>query len=117
MLVQHYKSIMQYINQGPMFLSVQMHQPERTAHAYMDALQAFWPGLQVSSTVQQFRTPEGDTNAADADTRENKLSGWRHRHKKVKTFFFLCLLLRPLAFFAQKTPVHTGKTIFTQTQE
>ena len=31
-----------------MFLSVQMHQPERTAHAYMDALQAFWPGLQVS---------------------------------------------------------------------
>ena len=40
---------MQYINQGPLFLSVQMHQPDRTAHAYMDALQAFWPGLQVSS--------------------------------------------------------------------
>ena len=38
---------MQYMNQGPMFLSVQMHQPDRTAHAYMDALQAFWPGLQV----------------------------------------------------------------------
>ena len=35
------------MNQGPMFLSVQMHQPDRTAHAYMDALQAFWPGLQV----------------------------------------------------------------------
>lgn len=46
---QHYKSIMQYINQGPLFLSVQMHQPDRTTHAYMDALQAFWPGLQVSS--------------------------------------------------------------------
>ena len=45
---QHYKSIMQYINQGPLFLSVQMHQPDRTAHAYMDALQAFWPGLQVT---------------------------------------------------------------------
>ncbi|XP_048587140.1 ER degradation-enhancing alpha-mannosidase-like protein 3 [Nematostella vectensis] len=44
---KHYKSIMQYINQGAMFLSVQMHQPERTSHAYMDALQAFWPGLQV----------------------------------------------------------------------
>ncbi|XP_073242535.1 ER degradation-enhancing alpha-mannosidase-like protein 3 [Porites lutea] len=44
---RHYKSIMQYMNQGPMFLSVQMHQPDRTAHAYMDALQAFWPGLQV----------------------------------------------------------------------
>lgn len=44
---RHYKSIMQYINQGPLFLSVQMHQPDRTAHAYMDALQAFWPGLQV----------------------------------------------------------------------
>lgn len=40
---------MQYINQGPLFLSVQMHQPDRTTHAYMDALQAFWPGLQVSS--------------------------------------------------------------------
>ena len=39
---------MQYINQGPLFLSVQMHQPDRTAHAYMDALQAFWPGLQVT---------------------------------------------------------------------
>lgn len=44
---RHYKSIMQYMNQGPLFLSVQMHQPDRTAHAYMDALQAFWPGLQV----------------------------------------------------------------------
>lgn len=44
---KHYKSIMQYINQGPLFLSVQMHQPDRTTHAYMDALQAFWPGLQV----------------------------------------------------------------------
>lgn len=44
---RHYKSIMQYINQGPLFLSVQMHQPDRTAHAYMDAFQAFWPGLQV----------------------------------------------------------------------
>ncbi|KAK3739588.1 hypothetical protein QZH41_011211 [Actinostola sp. cb2023] len=44
---KHYKSIMQYINQGAMFLSVQMHQPERPSHAYMDALQAFWPGLQV----------------------------------------------------------------------
>ncbi|XP_031572987.1 ER degradation-enhancing alpha-mannosidase-like protein 3 [Actinia tenebrosa] len=44
---KHYKSIMQYINQGAMFLSVQMNQPERTSHAYMDALQAFWPGLQV----------------------------------------------------------------------
>ena len=47
---------MQYINQGAMFLSVQMHQPERTSHAYMDALQAFWPGLQVSIT-RSFEVP------------------------------------------------------------
>ena len=53
---QHYKSIMQYINQGPLFLSVQMHQPDRTTHAYMDALQAFWPGLQVSFELFNFAT-------------------------------------------------------------
>ena len=116
MLVQHYKSIMQYINQGPMFLSVQMHQPERTAHAYMDALQAFWPGLQVSSTVQQFGTPEGDTNAADADTRENKLSGWRHRHKKVKTFFFLSVTASTCFLCSENACSHWENNFYADTR-
>ena len=44
---RHYAAIERYIKQGYMFLDVLMHQPERPVRAVMDALQAFWPGLQV----------------------------------------------------------------------
>lgn len=30
-----------------MLLDVFMHQPDRPARGFVDALQAFWPGLQV----------------------------------------------------------------------
>ncbi|KAF7265320.1 hypothetical protein GWI33_021304 [Rhynchophorus ferrugineus] len=44
---RHYNAIMKYIYQGPMLLDVHMHRPHTTSRNYMDALLAFWPGLQV----------------------------------------------------------------------
>ncbi|KAI4470720.1 er degradation-enhancing alpha-mannosidase-like protein 2 [Holotrichia oblita] len=38
---------MKYISQGPMLLDVHMHRPHTNSRNYMDALLAFWPGLQV----------------------------------------------------------------------
>ena len=38
---------MKYISQRPMLLDVHMHRPLVNTKNYMDALQAFWPGLQV----------------------------------------------------------------------
>ena len=47
-IFQHYDAVMKYINQGPLMINVHMHKPHSTARHYMDALLAFWPGLQVS---------------------------------------------------------------------
>ncbi|XP_018324455.1 ER degradation-enhancing alpha-mannosidase-like protein 3 isoform X2 [Agrilus planipennis] len=44
---RHYEAIMKYISQGPMLLDVHMHRPYTNSRNYMDALLAFWPGLQV----------------------------------------------------------------------
>ncbi|KAK4877426.1 hypothetical protein RN001_009932 [Aquatica leii] len=44
---RHYNAIMKYISQGPMLLDVHMHKPHTNSRNYMDALLAFWPGLQV----------------------------------------------------------------------
>lgn len=44
---RHYNAVMKYISQGPMLLDVHMHRPHTTSRNYMDALLAFWPGLQV----------------------------------------------------------------------
>lgn len=44
---KHYSAIMKYISQGPMLLDVHMHRPHTTSRNFMDALLAFWPGLQV----------------------------------------------------------------------
>jgi len=38
---------MKYISQGPMLLDVHMHRPNTNSKNFMDALLAFWPGLQV----------------------------------------------------------------------
>jgi len=43
----HYSSIMSYVQQGVAMVNVHMHQPYRLAKNHMDALLAFWPGLQV----------------------------------------------------------------------
>ena len=43
----HYESIMRYINQGPLMVDVHMHKPHANSRGFMDALFAFWPGLQV----------------------------------------------------------------------
>jgi mannosidase alpha-like ER degradation enhancer 3 len=45
--VQHYSAVMKYISQGPMLLDVHMHRPHTNSRNFMDALLAFWPGLQV----------------------------------------------------------------------
>ncbi|KAG0719737.1 ER degradation-enhancing alpha-mannosidase-like protein 3 [Chionoecetes opilio] len=44
---KHYTAVMKYISQGPMLLDVHMHRPHTTSRNFMDALLAFWPGLQV----------------------------------------------------------------------
>ncbi|XP_045465028.1 ER degradation-enhancing alpha-mannosidase-like protein 3 [Harmonia axyridis] len=44
---RHYTAIMKYISQGPMLLDVHMHRPHTNSRNFMDALLAFWPGLQV----------------------------------------------------------------------
>ncbi|XP_014243854.1 ER degradation-enhancing alpha-mannosidase-like protein 3 [Cimex lectularius] len=44
---KHYSAVMKYISQGPMLLDVHMHRPTTNSRNFMDALLAFWPGLQV----------------------------------------------------------------------
>uniref|UniRef100_A0A915BGC4 alpha-1,2-Mannosidase n=1 Tax=Parascaris univalens TaxID=6257 RepID=A0A915BGC4_PARUN len=44
---KHYDAIMRYVNKGPVFIDVHMHKPSVAARSFMDALLAFWPGLQV----------------------------------------------------------------------
>ncbi|XP_033219638.1 ER degradation-enhancing alpha-mannosidase-like protein 3 isoform X2 [Belonocnema kinseyi] len=44
---RHYEAVMKYVSQGPMLLDVHMHRPNTNAKNFMDALLAFWPGLQV----------------------------------------------------------------------
>ncbi|XP_014292370.1 ER degradation-enhancing alpha-mannosidase-like protein 3 [Halyomorpha halys] len=46
---KHYSAVMKYVSQGPMLLDVHMHRPHTNARNFMDALLAFWPGLQVLS--------------------------------------------------------------------
>ena len=38
---------MKYVSQGPLMVDVHMHKPQTNAKNFMDALLAFWPGLQV----------------------------------------------------------------------
>lgn len=38
---------MKYMSKGPMLVDVHMHKPTSSARHFMDALLAFWPGLQV----------------------------------------------------------------------
>ncbi|XP_078263747.1 ER degradation-enhancing alpha-mannosidase-like protein 3 isoform X1 [Rhinoraja longicauda] len=43
----HYAAIMKYISQPPLLLDVHIHKPLLNARTWMDALLAFFPGLQV----------------------------------------------------------------------
>ena len=45
---QHYDAVMRYVSQGPMMVDVHMHKPLSNSRNFMDALLAFWPGLQVT---------------------------------------------------------------------
>jgi hypothetical protein len=49
--LQHYSAVMKYISQGPMLLDVHMHRPHTNSRNFMDALLAFWPGLQVKYSL------------------------------------------------------------------
>ncbi|CAG9138247.1 unnamed protein product [Plutella xylostella] len=44
---RHYNAVMKYISRGPVMLDVHMHRPHLQSRNFMDALLAFWPGLQV----------------------------------------------------------------------
>ncbi|KAH3793804.1 hypothetical protein DPMN_147326 [Dreissena polymorpha] len=44
---KHYDAVKKYISQGPRFIDVHMHRPQSVSRNFMDALLAFWPGLQV----------------------------------------------------------------------
>lgn len=54
---KHYQAVMKYVSQGPMLLDVHMHRPYMNSKNFMDALLAFWPGLQVRNfvTAHSFR--------------------------------------------------------------
>lgn len=43
----HYSNIMKYIGHRPVLQDVHMHRPTTTSKQFIDALGAFWPGLQV----------------------------------------------------------------------
>ena len=47
----HYNSIKRYIKSGPMLVDVQMHKPTEQSRGFMDALSAFWPGVQVLKEI------------------------------------------------------------------
>uniref|UniRef100_A0A915EJW4 alpha-1,2-Mannosidase n=1 Tax=Ditylenchus dipsaci TaxID=166011 RepID=A0A915EJW4_9BILA len=44
---KHYEAVMRYLSKGPVFIDVHMHKPNIASRSYMDALLAFWPGIQV----------------------------------------------------------------------
>lgn len=44
---RHYNAVMKYISHPPLLMDVHMHRPHTKSRNYMDALLAFWPGLQV----------------------------------------------------------------------
>ncbi|XP_072930499.1 ER degradation-enhancing alpha-mannosidase-like protein 3 isoform X7 [Epargyreus clarus] len=44
---RHYNAIKKYISRGPLMLAVYMHRPHLQSRNFMDALLAFWPGVQV----------------------------------------------------------------------
>ena len=43
----HYAAVMKYLGQGPLLTDVHMHRPHSNSKHFVDALGAFWPGLQV----------------------------------------------------------------------
>lgn len=43
----HYSAVMKYVGQGPLLTDVHMHRPHANSRHFVDALGAFWPGLQV----------------------------------------------------------------------
>lgn len=44
----HYAAVMKYLgNAGPLLTDVHMHRPHSNSRHFVDALGAFWPGLQV----------------------------------------------------------------------
>ena len=43
----HYSAVMKYLGTGPLMMDVHMHRPHTNSKHFVDALGAFWPGLQV----------------------------------------------------------------------
>jgi len=43
----HYSAVMKYLGAGPLMMDVHMHRPNTNSKHFVDALGAFWPGLQV----------------------------------------------------------------------
>jgi ER degradation enhancer, mannosidase alpha-like 3 len=44
---RHYAALLKYVMKGSRMMDVHMHQPSSTSKPYLDALIAFFPGLQV----------------------------------------------------------------------
>eukprot|EP00051_Salpingoeca_urceolata_P022994 m.384968 g.384968 ORF g.384968 m.384968 type:complete len:794 (+) comp20050_c6_seq4:476-2857(+) len=44
---KHYSAIMRYLKRGPYLVNIHMNRPASLSRRFMDALQTFWPGLQV----------------------------------------------------------------------
>ena len=80
---------MKYISQGPMLLDVHMHRPHTTTRNFMDALLAFWPGLQVSGVAGGGAGRGGRELGARRWERPGRFGGvsWRQAGEILFIFF------------------------------
>ena len=56
---KHYEAIMKYVSNGPFLVDVNMNSPGKISKNFMDALLAFWPGLQASDGWLWLENGEG----------------------------------------------------------
>ena len=85
---------MKYISQGPMLLDVHMHRPHTTTRNFMDALLAFWPGLQVSGVAGGgLGGGGGNWGLGDGSGPEDSEGSPGDRLERSYSFFLFILIL------------------------
>ncbi|XP_067893537.1 ER degradation-enhancing alpha-mannosidase-like protein 3 [Heterodontus francisci] len=90
----HYAAIMKYISQPPLLLDVHIHKPMLNARTWMDALLAFFPGLQVKclpSFGQEFDTLQSNFFLGEAFTTDFRVHWAQHplRPEFAESTYFL----------------------------
>ena len=78
--LKHYEAIMKYVSNGPLLVDVNMNSPGKISKNFMDALLAFWPGLQARDVAVG---GEGGMCAGREGGRRGK-GGWRRKGGRVE---------------------------------